>query len=179
MCLSPMTSSCGASDTLSLQPQHKASSQCRGWDRRLLQGKLRTGTRLSLACCIPTVDTQLYSEVGTSEKSGLLAEHLHPPASAWPWRGPQMFPLHLIISFYTCQGLTLRWVMLKLRFQLLSLCHSFLLMHESMSTCPLVATMWVQNCRYVQPAAHRLYTPPIHTTLSHLPLSLYSVFLFL
>lgn len=60
MCLSPMTSSCGASDTLSLQPQHKASSQCRGWDRRLLQGKLRTGTCLSLACCIPTVDTTLF-----------------------------------------------------------------------------------------------------------------------
>lgn len=83
-------------------------------------------TSLSLACCIPTVNRWPYSAVWTS-KSGLLCEHLHPPASTCHWNGAQMFPLHLIISFYTCQGLTLWWVMLKLRFQLLSLfCQSFL-----------------------------------------------------
>lgn len=135
MCLSPMTSSYGATDTLSLQPQHKASSQRRGWDRRLLQGKLRTGTRLSLACCIPTVNRRPYSEV---EKSGLLAEHLQPPASSCPWHGAQMFPLHLIISFYTCQGLTLGWVMLKLRFQLLSL--------FSVSPFSSCMNLWVHTC---------------------------------
>lgn len=135
MRLSPMTSSYGATDTLSLQTQHKASSQCRGRDRRLLQGKLRTGTCLSLACCIPTVNRRPYSEV---EKSGLLAEHLQPPVSACPWHGAQMFPLHLIISFYTCQGLTLRWVMLKLRFQLLSL--------FSVSPFSSYMDLWVQAC---------------------------------
>ena len=128
----------GPPDTLSLQPQHKASHQWRGWNRRLLQGKLRTGTRLSLPCCIPTVYTRPYSEVGTSEKSCLLAEHLHPPAFARRWSGAQMFPLHFIISFSTCQGLTRRWLMLKLRFQL----------HSLFSVSPFSSSMnlWVHVC---------------------------------
>lgn len=140
MCLSPMTSSYGATDTCPCNIRHKANSQRRGRDRRLLQGKLRTGTCFSLACCIPTVNRRPYSEV---EKSGLLAEHLQPPASAFPWHTDVSAALNYLILHLPGVDSQMGHAEIEISISFSFLCQSFLLMHESMSTRLLVAIMWV------------------------------------